>query len=130
MKVELATAKDALDVKATEIATPLEENALESAKELTTHLERWLQQQPDRVAWQMEEPVTQNDQHMADLPKQLSDMVGELMDKEEDLTQEMESVASKYADSLDKGAGWDTMDGPMSNMSAQLFTGNQLQKDM
>src|SRR6185369_13361289 len=42
MKVELATAKDALAQKATEIATPLEENGLESAKELTTHIERWL----------------------------------------------------------------------------------------
>ena len=130
MKVELATAKDALQVKATEIATPLEENGLEDAKELTTHIERWLQQQPDRTNWQMEEPVTQNDPKMAELPKQLQDMVGDLMDKEEDLTQEMESLASKWADSLDKGAGWDAMDGPISNMSAQGVTGNQLPKDM
>jgi hypothetical protein len=130
MKVELATAKNALDQKAVEIATPLEENGLESAKELTTHIERWLQQQPDRINWQMEEPVTQNDPAMAELPKQLQDMVGDLMDKEEDLTQEMESLASKWADSLDKGAGWDAMDGPISNMSAQGVTGNQLPKDM
>jgi hypothetical protein len=130
MKVELATAKDALNAKATEIATPLEENGLESAKALTTHIERWLQQQPDRTNWQMEEPVTQNDQAMAELPKQLQDMVGDLMDKEEDLTQEMESMGSKWNDSLDKGAGWDAADGPISNMSAQGVTGNQLPKDM
>jgi hypothetical protein len=130
MKVELATAKDALEAKATEIATPLEENALENATELTTHIERWLQQQPDRQNWQMEEPVTQNDPKMAELPEQLQDLVGDLMDKEEDLTQEMESLASKWADSLDKGAGWDAMDGPISNMSAQGVTGNQLPKDM
>ncbi len=130
MKVELATAKNALEQKATEIATPLEENGLESAKELTTHIERWLQQQPDRINWQMEEPVTQNDPAMAELPKQLQDMVGDLMDKEEDLTQQMESLASKWADSLDKGAGWDAADGPISNMSAQGVTGNQLPKDM
>jgi len=130
MKVELATAKNALEQKAVEIATPLEENGLESAAALTTHIERWLQQQPDRTNWQMEEPVTQNDPAMAELPKQLQDMVGDLMDKEEDLTQEMESLASKWADSLDKGAGWDAMDGPISNMSAQGVTGNELPKDM
>jgi hypothetical protein len=130
MKVELATAKNALEQKALEIATPLEENGLEDAKELTTHIERWLQQQPDRINWQMEEPVTQNDPAMAELPKQLQDMVGDLMDKEEDLTQDMESLASKWADSLDKGAGWDAADGPISNMSAQGVTGNQLPKDM
>jgi hypothetical protein len=130
MKVELTTAKNALDQKAVEIATPLEENALEDAQELTTHIERWLQQQPDRIRWQMEEPVTQNDPSMAELPKQLQDMVGDLMDKEEDLTQDMESLASKWVDSLDKGAGWDAMDGPISNMSAQGVTGNELPKDM
>jgi hypothetical protein len=42
----------------------------------------------------------------------------------------MESLASKWADSLDKGAGWDAMDGPISNMSAQGVTGNELPKDM
>jgi hypothetical protein len=130
MKVELATAKDALQQKAVEIATPLEENGLENAESLTTHIERWLQQQPDRQAWQMEDPVTQLDPKMAELPQQLQDMVGDLMDKEEDLTQEMESQASKYADSMDKGAGWDAADGPISNMSAQGVTGNQMPKDM
>jgi hypothetical protein len=130
MKVELATAKDALELKATEIATTAAEVGLESAQELTTHIERWLQQQPDRIRWQMEDPITPNDPAMAELPRQLQDMVGDLMDKEEDLTQEMESLASKWVDSLDQGAGWDAMDGPISNMSAQGVTGNQLPKDM
>jgi len=67
---------------------------------------------------------------MAELPKQLQDMISDLMDKEEDLTAEMESLGSKWADSLDKGAGWDAMDGPISNMSAQGVTGNQMPKDM
>jgi len=53
----------------------------------------------------------------AKIPKEVfrtgkSQMVGDLMDKEEDLTQEMESLASKSVDSLDKGAGWDAADGP------------------
>src|ERR1035437_8831422 len=129
MKVELAAAKNALEQKATEIATPLEENGLENAQALDTHIERWLMNTPDHTAWQMEEPVTQNDPAMAELPKQLQDMVGDLMDKEEDLTDEMESQGSKFADSLDKGAGWDAADGPMSNMSAQGVTGNQMPRN-
>jgi len=130
MKVELAMAKAALDTKATEIATPLEENGLEEAKALDTHIERWLQQQPDRTKWQMEDAVAQAEAPMAELPKQLQDMMGDLMDQQEDLTQDMESTAGKFADSLNKGAGWDAADGPISNMSAQGVTGNQMPKDM
>ncbi|HUO07114.1 MAG TPA: DUF4175 family protein [Phycisphaerae bacterium] len=130
MKVELAAAANALDQKATQIATPLEENGLENAKALDTHIERMLMQTPDHTQWQMEEPVTQNDPAMAELPTQLQDMIGDLMDKQEDLTDDMESTASKFADSLNKGAGWDAADGPISNMSAQGVTGNQMPKNM
>ena len=64
-----------------------------------------------------------------ELPKQLQDMMGDLMDQEEDLTDDMESQSSKYNDSLDKGAGWGAADGPMSNMTAQGVTGNQMPKN-
>jgi hypothetical protein len=60
------------------------------------------------------------------LPGELEDLVGELMEGEEDLFDEMEDVSSSAADSLDKGAGWDAMDGPISNMSAKGVTGNRL----
>lgn len=130
MKVELAMAKDALQQKATEIATPLEENGLENAKALDTHIERWLMQQPDTTKWSMEELPTQNEVPAAELPKQLQDMVGDLLQNEEDLTSEMESQASKALDSMNKGAGWDAGDGPMSNNSAQGVTGNTMPKDM
>ncbi len=130
MKVELAAAAGALNAKATQIAVPNEEAGLENATALTTHIERMLQQSPDRTQWQMEDPLSQNDPKMAELPKELQDMVGDLMDKEEDLTDQMESLASKFADSIDKGAGWDAADGPISDMSAQGVTGNQMPKDM
>ncbi len=63
---------------------------------------------------------------MAELPGELEDMVGDLMEEEEDLFDEMEDVSSSAADSLDKGAGWDAIDGPISNMSAKGVTGNRL----
>jgi hypothetical protein len=119
-------AKDALAQKATEIATPLEENGAELAEAMTTHLEKWLPETPDRDKWQMEEPLGEYETPMAELPKEMEDIVGDLMEAEEDLFEEMEDTTSSWADSLDKGAGWDAMDGPISNMSAQGVTGNRL----
>jgi hypothetical protein len=123
---EIEMAKDALAQKATEIATPLEENGAELAEAMTTHLEKWLPETPDRDKWQMEEPLGEYETPMAELPKEMEDIVGDLMEAEEDLFEEMEDTTSSWADSLDKGAGWDAMDGPISNMSAQGVTGNRL----
>jgi hypothetical protein len=53
-------------------------------------------------------------------------MIGELLEEEEDIFDEMEDASSSAADSLDKGAGWDVADGPISNMSAKGATGNRL----
>jgi hypothetical protein len=124
---DLKMAKDALSKKAAEIAVPVEESGLELAESMTTHIEKWLSDQPDREAWKMEEPVGgQTDVPMAELPKELEDLIGDLMEQEEDLFEEMDDVTSKWTDSIDKGAGWDALDGPISNMSAQGVTGNHL----
>jgi hypothetical protein len=63
---------------------------------------------------------------MAELPAELEDIVGDLIDKEEDMTADIEDVTSPWLDSVDRGAGWDAMDGPISSMSAKGVTGNLL----
>jgi hypothetical protein len=63
---------------------------------------------------------------MAELPGELEDLIGELMEEEEELLDEADDISSSAADSLDKGAGWDALDGPISNMSAKGVTGNRL----
>ncbi|MFW6158923.1 MAG: hypothetical protein ACOC8E_06150, partial [Planctomycetota bacterium] len=123
---EVQMAKDALSKKSKEIATAIEDNGLEMAKSLTTHIEKWLPDSPDRQKWQMEEMPGDAEAPMAELPKELEDLVGDLMEQEEDLMEEVEDSTAGYADSLDKGAGWDAMDGPIDNMSAQGVTGNRL----
>jgi hypothetical protein len=124
---EVKMAADALKQKATEIATPAEENGLELAKEIESNLEKWLPDAPDRQQWKMEDPIDgKTDVPMAELPKELEDMVGELMEQQEDLFDEIEDANANYADSLDKGAGWDAMDGPIADMSAKGVTGNTL----
>lgn len=123
---EVEMAKDALSKKATEIACAHEEAGAELAEKLTTHIERWLLDVPDREKWQMEEPLQDYETPMAELPKELQDIVGDLMEQEEDLMDDIEDTSSGWADSIDKGAGWGTADGPISNMSAQGVTGNTL----
>jgi hypothetical protein len=63
---------------------------------------------------------------LADLPAELEDIIGELIDKEEDMADDNQSVSSSWLDSMDKGVGWDAMDGPISDNSAKGVTGNRL----
>ena len=127
VKSDITMAKDALSKKATEIATALEDNGIENAKTLTANIEKWLPDVPDREKWSMEDPGNgQSNTEQAELPKELEDLVGDLLEKEEDLFQEMEDQTAKYNQSGDKGIGWDAADGPISNMNAQGVTGNQL----
>jgi hypothetical protein len=129
MNVQLAMEKDALQIKAVKIATPLEQEGLEDAKKLTSNIEQWLMQKPDTMKWEMEEPVAQNDVPDPPLPSELHDMIGKLLEHEEDMTSDMESLGSKWNDSINKGNGWAAMDGPISDMSAQGVTGNEMPKN-
>lgn len=128
VQTEIKMAEDALLKKTVDIAVPLEQLGYEMAEELKTNLEKWLPDTPDRERWSQEESLTDQDKEapMAELPGELEDLIGELMEEEEALFDEMEDVSSSAADSLDAGAGWDAMDGPISNMSAKGVTGNRL----
>ncbi|MFP4054082.1 MAG: hypothetical protein ACLFV7_09485 [Phycisphaerae bacterium] len=126
VKCDVTMAKDALQQKAAEIATAAEESGTENAKSLTANIEKWLPDKPDRTKWAMEAPEGQDNIEMPELPTELEDLVGDLLEEEEDLFEEMDDVTSKAAMSGDKGIGWDAMDGPISNMNAQGVTGNQL----
>jgi len=128
IQTELKMAEDALLKKSADIAVPLEQLGYERAEEITTNMEKWLPDRPDREKWSQEESPSDADKEapMAELPGELEDLVGELMEEEEDLFDEMEDVSSSAADSIDKGAGWDVADGPISNMSAKGATGNRL----
>ena len=128
VQTQLKMAEDALTKKSADIAVPLEQLGAEMAKEITSNIEKWLPDTPDREKWSQEEPITEDmkEAPMAELPQELEDLVGDLMEGEEDLMDEMEDVSSSWADSIDKGAGWDAMDGPISNNSAKGVTGNRL----
>jgi len=126
VKSDITMAKDALSKKAVEIATALEDNGIENAKTLTANIEKWLPDVPDREKWAMEDPTGQENIEAPELPKELEDLVGDLLEQEEDLFEEMEDLTSKYTLSGDKGIGWGAFEGPMPSMNAQGVTGNQL----
>jgi len=123
---EVTMAKDALKQQSVEIAVPAEENGLEGAQEISTNIEKWLANAPDRTQWTQEELPDKSDTPMAELPKELDDMVGQLMEQEEDLLDEAEDMNANITDSIDKGVGWDAADGPIADMSAKGVTGNVL----
>ncbi|HUU93443.1 MAG TPA: hypothetical protein VM238_19810 [Phycisphaerae bacterium] len=126
VKTDVEMAADALSKKAADIAVPLEELGMEGAEEVVENLERWLPDTPDRDRWSQEDFTGDYEIPHAELPEQLEDLVGDLLEEEEDIFEEMEDVTSNAGDSIDKGAGWDAMDGPISSFAAKGVTGNRL----
>ncbi len=123
---DMKLAADALTRGAAELAVPSEQSGLELAKEIVHNLEKWLMNAPDTLKWSMEDVNKPADVPLAELPAELEDIVGDLLDKEEKMTDAVEDVSSAWMDSSDKGAGWDAGDGPISSMSAKGITGNVL----
>ncbi|HNS31459.1 MAG TPA: hypothetical protein PKN36_00580 [bacterium] len=120
----IQSAGELLEKKAVHMAIPAAQTGLELAKEITSNLEKWMAEIPDYIKWDMEDPQKNYEVPEAPLPDELEDIIGELLEQEEDMRDEIEDITSKWMDSLDKGAGWGAMDGPMSNMSAKGVTGN------
>ena len=122
-------AADALEQKNIHLAVPLEQLGRELAEELVEDLEMWLPDVPDYIKWDLEGPPDMPDIPMAELPDELSDLIGDLLASEEELTEDVEDVTSSWADSI-SAAGWAVMDGPISNFSAKGKTGNALPNDI
>ncbi|QOV90928.1 hypothetical protein [Humisphaera borealis] len=122
---EVTMARDALKQKAIEIAVAAEDNGIDLAKEITSNIEKWLSNRPDRIKWTQEDPPFKSDVPLAELPKELEDLIGELLEREEDLFDEIEDQNANWHSSTNI-TGWDAVDGPISNMTAKGVTGNQL----
>ncbi|MCM8765193.1 MAG: hypothetical protein NC830_07550, partial [Candidatus Omnitrophica bacterium] len=110
------------------ITIPIQEAqmGLELAEELVANIERWLAEVPDSIKWDHQEPSKKTLAPEAELPSELEDIIGDLIEQTEDMTEEIEDITSSWMDSIDKGAGWMAMDGSISNMSAKGITGNLL----
>ena len=111
------------------MAVPREQSGRELAESLKEDMEMWLPNSPDHTKWMMEEPLDKPEIPMAELPDQLSDLIGDLIEDQDELNDAAEDVTSSWADSM-SAAGWETSDGPISNFSALGKTGNQLPENI
>ena len=122
---ELQKAGAALERKHIEIATVAEELIGEQAESITANLERWLSDSKDYIKWNGEDGETNPDVPLQDLPEEMTDIIGELIDDVNDM-EDVEDSSNASLSSMDKGIGWGASDGNMDDMSAKGITGNSM----
>lgn len=123
--------KAATRPKVEKMEVALEDLGAGLATKMKEDLETWLPDTPDAAKWVLEEPLTKKPTTIPEmpLPKALEDLVGDLLQKEEEFDQEADDVTSAWGDNLDQ-AGWGVSDGPISTFSAKGKTGNDLPNNM
>ncbi|HUW31973.1 MAG TPA: hypothetical protein VM223_10200, partial [Planctomycetota bacterium] len=122
-------AGSATNQQAGEIAVKRDEGilaGLRNLKERIADMEMWLSNAPEATKWKVEnfDKAEIPEIPMVDLPEELEDLVGDLLDQEEDVEEESQDSASNSAFG-DMPAGWDVADGNMSNFGAKGKSGNQ-----
>ncbi len=119
--------KQAQRPQAQKMEVALEDLGIGKATEMLEDLELWMPDAPDSVKWVQEEPLDKKPFDIPEmpLPNALEDLIGELMQKEEEFDEEADDVTSAWGDNLNQ-AGWGVSDGPISSFSAKGKTGNDL----
>lgn len=116
-------------LKPSEIAVQKEEGllaALEKAAKTAADMEMWLPDKNETTKWLMENfdltemPVIPN----LPLPDSFTDLVGDLLKKQEGLEDQVQDAASNNAFAVNPANGWEVADGPMPGFNAQGKSGN------
>ena len=123
---ELQKAGVALEKKKMEIATLAEANAANFAQSTSVNLERWLADNKDNIKWVSEENGKLADTGMSDLPAELNDIIGDLIEKEEDMGEDTQDTSNSFTWDTDDALGWGVADGTIDSMQAKGITGNVL----
>ncbi len=117
------------NAKPTEIAVDRDEGmlqALDKIEERLADMEMWLMDKPDNIRWKQEawDKNEMPEIPLVDLPEELEDLVGDLVDKAEEVDEQAQDSSSN-ASTADLPAGWDVADGPINNWSAKGKSGNE-----
>jgi hypothetical protein len=99
--------------------------ARQSAEEIKEAMEMWLAAGPDTTKWVMDNPPQKLEMPLFDLPKELFDLIGELIEDQDALNDASEDVTSGNV-SPGQDPTWGVGSGPISTYAAQGKTGNQL----
>jgi hypothetical protein len=117
------------ELKPSEIAVQKEESlleALEKAAKTAEDMEMWLPDKNETTKWLMENfdltemPEIPN----LPLPDSFTDLVGDLLKKQEGLEEQVQDAASNNAFAVNPANGWEVADGPMPGFNAQGKSGN------
>jgi len=111
-----------LDVAIEDIGDPTGKGIPTKMKE---DLEMWMPDTPDYVRWRLEEPFVKMDVAEMPLPDVLEDMMGDLLQDQEEFDEEADDLTSAWGVNLDQ-AGWLVVDGNESSFSAKGKTGNDI----
>lgn len=117
-------------LKPQEIAVQKEDSllkAIEESKKISEDMEMWLPNKLETQKWLME---NFDKQEMPDipnlpLPEAFEDIVGDLLQEQEGLNQEVIDAASNQAFAQNPANGWEIRDGPMPGFGAQGKSGNE-----
>lgn len=121
-----------------EIAVDRDEGLLAALKKMQEKmgerlgdLEMWMPDTPDTIRWKQEsfDRNEMGDIPLGDLPDALEDIVGDLTEQAQQLTEEAQDSASNVG-LPDMTMGWDIMDGPMPSWAAKGKSGNQRPNEM
>ncbi len=121
---ELQKAGEALKAKKIEIATLAEDTALDSANAASANIERWLADKKDYIKWTAEEDGKIQDTDLTDLPAELTDIIGDLIEQEDEMTDDTSDSSNSFAYDSDEALGWGVSDGNIDSMQAKGITGN------
>ncbi len=117
-------------LKPSEIAVQKEQgilDAIEAAKKIAADMEMWLPNKTEKEKWLMENFDKTEMPEIPNLPlaDAMEDIVGNLLDAQEDLQQEIQDAASNQALAMNPANGWEIRDGPMPGFGAQGKSGNE-----
>jgi len=117
-------------LKPGEIAVQKEDGlltALENAKRISDDLEMWLPNKNNTAKWLLENFDTHEMPEIPMLPlkEHFEDIVGDLLEEQAGLADQVNDATSNQAIAQNEGNGWDILDSPQPGFGAQGKSGNQ-----
>ena len=105
-------------------------SAKRSAEQAKEKMEMWLPAGPDNTKWIMDNPAQKIEVPKIELPKELFDLIGELVEDQDALNDAAEDETSgNVTGGANAEPTWGVSGGPISSFGAQGKTGNQLPDD-
>jgi len=116
-------------LKPNEIAVQKEDGilqAIEQAKKISEDMEMWLPNANDTAKWKLEnfDKTEMPDIPNLPLPEAFTDLVGDLLQEQQGLAEQVQDAASNQAAAQNPANGWGVADGPQPGFGAQGRSGN------